>query len=139
MNNLKKIQTTSSSLYSNFILNAYIVCELNNWSLNHINNFSLESCLFCTVKFIRKKIKSEFTYNIWEISFHRKCSWSFGNEFARNIIIFGADNSSSSHTNNWKNSFLVIGEWLADGITDSTGAAEKSLILTLVKQMQNSV
>ena len=61
---LKKYKKNSSSLYSNFILNAYIVCELNNWPLNHVNNFPVEICLFCTVKFLRKKIKSEFTYNI---------------------------------------------------------------------------
>ena len=24
-------------------------------------------------------------------------SWSFGNDFARNVAIFGVDNSSSSH------------------------------------------
>ena len=38
-----------------------------------------------------------------------KTSWSFGNTFARNVS-FGADNSSSSHTNNRKNKFLVLHE-----------------------------
>ena len=31
--------------------------------------------------------------------------WSFGNGFARNIVIFGVANASSSHTNNQKISF----------------------------------
>ena len=26
--------------------------------------------------------------------------WSFGNHFARNVAIFGVDNSALSHTNN---------------------------------------
>ena len=30
-----------------------------------------------------------------------------------------------------KNKFLVLREWPTDGINDSTGAAEKNLILTL--------
>ena len=30
-------------------------------------------------------------------------SWSFDNDFARNIIIFGVDNSSSSRSDNRKN------------------------------------
>ena len=28
-----------------------------------------------------------------------KFSWSFGNDFARNVVIFGVDNSLSTHTN----------------------------------------
>ena len=36
--------------------------------------------------------------------------WNFGNDFARNVAIFGVDNSSSSQTNNRKNNFLVLGE-----------------------------
>ena len=30
-------------------------------------------------------------------------SWSFDNDFARNAIIFGAENSSLSHSENHKN------------------------------------
>ena len=36
--------------------------------------------------------------------------WNFGNGYARNVIIFGADNSSSSHTDDLKNNFLSLGE-----------------------------
>ena len=36
-----------------------------------------------------------------------------------------------------KNNFLVLGEGPTQGINDSTGATEKKLILTLVKQIQN--
>ena len=63
-------------------------------------------------------------------------SWSFGNDFARNIKIFGVDNNSSSHTHNGKNNFLVLGEGRNQGLNDSTGSAEKNLVLTLVKQTQ---
>ena len=31
--------------------------------------------------------------------------WSFDNDSARNVIIFGVDNSSSSYTGNRKNNF----------------------------------
>ena len=31
--------------------------------------------------------------------------WSFGNNFARNVVIFGLDNTSSSHTDNKKITF----------------------------------
>ena len=46
---------------------------------------------------------------------------------ARNVVIFGADNGSSSHTNNQKRNFLVLGEVPIDGINGTTGAAKKSI------------
>ena len=51
--------------------------------------------------------------------------WSFGNGFARNVVIFGVGNTSSSYTDNQKNNFLVLGEGPAEGINESIGAAEK--------------
>ena len=43
----------------------------------------------------------------------------FNNGTARNVIIFGADNSSSSHSNNRKNNFLLLGEVPPFGINGS--------------------
>ena len=37
------------------------------------------------------------------MTFDGKDAWSFNDDFARNVIIFGDDNSSSCHTNNLKN------------------------------------
>ena len=56
---------------------------------------------------------------------------NFGNDFARNFVIFGVDNSSSSHTNNWKNVFLVLGEGPTDDINGSIGAAQKRFSINL--------
>ena len=44
------------------------------------------------------------------ITFDEKGEWSSGNDLAKNVIIFWVDNSSSSHTDNLKNDFLIIGE-----------------------------
>ena len=51
----------------------------------------------------------------------------FSNAFARNVVIFGVDNSSSYHTNNWKLNFLILGERPTDGVNEITGAAGESL------------
>ena len=58
---------------------------------------------------------------------------NIGNDFARNAVIFGVNNSSSSHTDNRKNNFLELGEGPTQGINNSTGSAEKKLVLILVK------
>ena len=89
------------------------------------------------MKLARNAIKNKFIYNGRGIVFDGKGLWSFGNGFARNDVIFVVDNSSSSYTDNRKNNFLVLGERPTDDINNSTGAAEKKLRLTLLKQIQN--
>ena len=54
--------------------------------------------------------KSKFTYNGWGIAFDGKGTWSFSSAFARNVVLLGVDNTSSSHTDNQKYNFLVLGE-----------------------------
>ena len=49
----------------------------------------------------------------------------FGNDIFRNVLIFGVDNSSSSHSDNRKNNFLILGESPAYGINGSFGAPGK--------------
>ena len=51
-------------------------------------------------------MKSKFTYNGRGIAFDEEGSRSFGNDFTRNIVMFGVDNISSSHTDNRKNNFF---------------------------------
>ena len=63
--------------------------------------------------------------------------WSFDIEYVRNVVIFVVDHSSSSHTDNRQNDFLVLVEGPTYVINDSTGTAENNLVLTLVKQIQN--
>ena len=50
--------------------------------------------------------------------------WSFESDFAGNVVIVCVDNSSSSHTNNLKDNFSVLGEGPTQGINDSTGAVK---------------
>ena len=63
--------------------------------------------------------------------------WSFGNDYTRNVIIFGVDNSSSSHADNLNNSFFNIGEGDTFGVNGSFGDQKKGLVLILLKQTQN--
>ena len=56
---------------------------------------------------------------------------------ARNVIIFGVDNSSSSHVDNCKNNFLILGLGPSYGINVSLVDQRKNLVLILLKQLQN--
>ena len=48
-------------------------------------------------------------YSIYRIDIDGKSSLSFDNDSARNVIVFDVNNNSSSHTDNQKNFFLVLG------------------------------
>ena len=101
------MQKRFSLQYSNFTLNLYIIKKFDNWPRNPTNNFTLNNCLFATVKLTRKSDKSKFTYNGQGNKFDGKVYCSLRNDYARYVVIFGADNSSSSHTNNLQKNFLV--------------------------------
>ena len=53
--------------------------------------------------------KEKYVYGGYGIAFDGKSLWRFSDEFAWNVIISGIDNGSSSHTDNPKNKFLILG------------------------------
>ena len=72
-----------------------------------ISNFKY--WLFRATNILKNSDKEKYVYSGNGIIFVSASSWSFDNEFARNVIIFGVDNSSSSHSDNDKNNFLILG------------------------------
>ena len=71
------------------------------------------------------------------IAFDGKVWWSFGNGTARNVIIFGVDNSLSSYADNRKNNFLILGLGPTFGIVKALVHQRKKIVLDLLKQIQN--
>ena len=61
--------------------------------------------------------KIKFTYNGPGIGFDVKGMWSYGNGFARFVVLFGVDNTSSSHIIE-SNNFSVLGKGPTEGITN---------------------
>lgn len=79
---------------------------------------------------IRNTVKIKFIYNGYDgIAFHWafRTDWSqsFGNYFAQNVLIFGADKSSSRKSENRKNISLILDEGQTDDTNDSIGEPEK--------------
>ena len=44
---------------------------------------------------VKNSDKGKYVYSGYGMAFDGKGEWSFGNDYARNFIIFGIDNSSS--------------------------------------------
>ena len=62
---------------------------------------------------------------------------SFGNGTVRNVIIFDFDNSLSSHCDNCKNNFLVLGESPTLELMENLDHQRKKLVSILLKWIQN--
>ena len=60
----------------------------------YIVNFKFKNCLFGATNIVKGSDEEKYVYSGCGITFESTGSWSFGNDFARNVIIFGVDNSS---------------------------------------------
>ena len=96
--------------YLSKLINVYIVYDLDAWPRNPTNNFKLENCLFEATSIIKNSDKENYVHSGYGITLGGASSWSFNNDTVKNVIIFGVDNSSSSHSDNWTNNFLVLDE-----------------------------
>ena len=114
--------------YATKIANAYIVYELDSWSYSLLIN-----CLFGATSIAQNSEKERWVYSVYGIEFDEKDMWSFGNDYAKNVVIFGVGNSSLSYADNHKNDFLVLGEGDTFGINESFGAPEKKFSINFTK------
>ena len=106
-------------------VNIYIVYEISkNYDISSYP--TLENCLFGAVSLTEHDDIDQYKYSGYGIRFDRKGEFSFCTRgFGRNVIIWGADMSSSVHTNNKTRSILVLGKDFIQGIDGTTIYAEK--------------
>ena len=76
-------------------------------------------------------------YSGYGITFVSASEWSFDNGTARNVIIFGVDNSSRSHSDNRQNNLLILGKGPTFGNNGNLVHQRKNLVLILLKQILN--
>ena len=86
-------------------VNVYIVYDLEAWPKIPLRNFTLKNCWFGATNIVKNSDKEKWVNSGYGIAFDGNGEWNFGNGYARNVIIFGVDNSSSSHNDNLKNIF----------------------------------
>ena len=106
------------------IVNIYIAYELGASGSNN-NDPTLKNCLIGAVTLTKNADIDKYGYSGYGIRFDRRSSFSFpGGGFGQNVLIFGADMSSSAHIDNKKKDILVLGIGPAQGL-ENTLAAEK--------------
>ena len=83
----------------------YVVYDLHDWPKILLRNFIVTNFLFNATNIANNNDKSKWVYSVYSDygTFDGQGERKFGNESARKVVIFGVDNSSSSHTYNRKN------------------------------------
>ena len=117
------------------VVNIYIVYELAA-SSSHDSDPAIKKCLFGAVTLTKNADIEKCKYSGYSIGFDRRSSFSFtGGGFGQNVLIFGADMSSSIHIDNNGKDILVLGRGPAQGL-ESTLTAEKmySINFTITKK-----
>ena len=120
------------------IVNIYIVYDLES----NLNNFvpALENCLFEAVKLTKNSDIDKYKYTGYGIGFDSKGNFLFSDgSFSQNVIIFGADMSSSVHANNKSNNILVLGKEFIQRINGTTIYAAKMYSINFTKKEQDFV
>ena len=110
------------------IVNIYIAFKISK-NYNISSYPILKNCLFGAVS-LTKNVDNE--YSGYGIGFYRKGTFSFGNGFGKNIIIFGVDMSSSQHIDNKTKDILILGAGSTQGL-EYTLTAEKLYSINFTK------
>ena len=98
------------------IVNIYIVYELSA-SSSHSDDPTLENCLFGAATLTKNADIDKYGYSGYGIGFDRRSSFSFpSGGFGQNVLIFGADMSSSAHIDDKKKDILVLGKGSTRGL-----------------------
>ena len=124
------------STYANDkVVTIYIIYELRAPS-PHSSDPTIKNCLFGAVTLTKNVDIEKYRYSGYGIGFERRSSFSLpSGGFGQNVLIFGADISSSIHIDNKKKDILVLGRGPTQGL-ESTLTAEKmhSIGLTVTKK-----
>ena len=91
------------------IVNAYIANDLDAWQRNFTYNFKFKNWLFGATSVVKNSDREKYVYTDCGITTDISGSWSFDNDNAKNVTIVGFDNSSSSHADNCKYNFSLLG------------------------------
>ena len=97
------------------------------------SSVTLQDCLFGTVKLTKNADIDKYKYSGYGIGFDSRGHFTHPSEgYGKNVIIFGADLSSSTYANKETRSILVIGKDFIQGIDNTTIYAEKWILLILL-------
>ena len=120
------------------VVNIYVVYELGA-SSSHDSDPTIQNFFFGAVTLNKNADIERYKYSAYGIGFDRRSSFSFNDGgFGQNVLLFGADMSTSIHIDNKKKEILVLGRAPTQGL-DSTLTAEKIYLISFAVKKRNFV
>ena len=110
----------------------YIVYDLDSWPRHLTNNFKFKNGLFGGSSTVKNCDKENYMYSEYGITLIVQVGGVLIMTLL-NVVIFGVDNSSLSHSGNHKNNFLILNEVPTFGIIGSLGSPEKNFSFNFTK------
>ena len=109
------------------VINIYRVYSLERITNLRNADYTVQNALFGGVKITKDSTDtSKHKYEGYGICFDEGGTFSKGGiNNGRNVIIFGVDEDSLTHANNKANNIFVMGDFIVQGINDTTLYAEK--------------
>ena len=106
------------------VRNLYISYTLDPWSRDLNTDFTLNNCLFGSVKLTENSYPDKEKYSNYGLGFDSRSEFSLTDgSVGKNVIIFGSDMSSFVPVDN-KNKDVLIGEGPTQGLDDTELTAE---------------
>ena len=119
-------QQIKEDMFNNIRISIYCVYKLDSISSSRDDNFTVQNALFGAMQITKNADTSNYKYKGYGICFDEGGSFSKGNiSNGKNVLIFGADESSLVHENNKANNIYVMGGLFVQGINDTTLYVEK--------------
>ena len=109
----------------------------NLWPFNVGRDFALGNSLFGAFKLNKNTTDfDKFKYSGYGIESDARRRFSLSNRsgFDKNVIIFGADMSSSVHTENKEKDILILVKGSTNGLEDTTLSAKKLYLINFTEQ-----
>ena len=111
---------------NNTVVNIYIVYILGPIIFCRNTDYTTQNALFGAIKITKIADSSKNKYEGYGIYFDEGGSFTSGNiTNGKNVLIFGADMSFSTHSTNTANNIYVLGKDFVQGINGTTLYAEK--------------
>ena len=101
------------------VINIHIVYKLDTIKSTRNTDFTIQNALLGAIKIAEDPSDTDhYKYSGYGIAFDESSDFSFGNIVnGKNLIIFGADMSFSSHERNRQNEIYVLGKYFIQGVT----------------------
>ena len=107
------------------LINLYISYTLGPQLRNLNTDFALGNCIFGSVKLTKNTYLDKYKYAGYGMGIDSRSQFLFtGGSYGKNVIIFGANMSSSVHVDNKRKDIIILGEGTTQGLDDTTLSAE---------------